>query len=162
MKELKVYRDEGSVDISIIDKYEEEICYKFPKAYKELISKHNALYPEDNIFSYFDEVTEEEEENAIVFYAFDNENLDPLYRDGIVGDFLYIDEDYFQKGVIPFGETGNGDFICFDYRDDLKEGGNPKIVLVHHDAFYDDDKYMISFLANSFEEFVDSLYEDRD
>jgi hypothetical protein len=36
------------------------------------------------------------------------------------------------------------------------------VVLVHHDAFDDNNISMVSFLANSFEEFIDMLYEFKD
>jgi len=158
MQELIIFMDKGIVDISVIEKYEEKLDYKFPKTYKKLISKHNGLRTIKSAFNYFDEVIQKEEGNFVYFYVFDNKNLDSLYCDGIVGDFSSLDENDFYKGVIPFGGTPNGDNICFDYRDDFNTD-SPKIVLVHHDAIDNNGKCMISFLANSFEEFIGLLYE---
>jgi len=162
MKDIKIRRDQGKIEKRIIKEYEKIVGYKFPIHYINLISKHNGLrLKERNTFKYYDEVVKREEENGIYFYAFANENLDPLYCDGIVGDFSYIDENDFPKGVFPFGGTGNGDYICFDYRKDLKTN-NPKIVLLHHDAPDIDNNLIISFLSNSFEEFMDSLYDYKE
>ncbi len=159
MKDVEIYRDEGEVDIKIIEEYEKLIGYSFPKEYKSLLSKHNGLWPERESFLYYDEVYKTEVENGIYFYAFDHKDL-TLYCDSIMGENLFDDGDIPEHLVI-FGETGNGDMICFDYREDIKSD-NPKIVLLHHDAAYDDGSLIISFLSNSFEEFMDSLFEDED
>ena len=158
MQDLKIYRDEGIVNSLLIEGQEQVLGFKFPKVYKELLSKHNGMRLDNDTFKYYDEALQKDEENGIYFYVFKNENLRSNYCSGIVGDFSYLDENDFKEGIIPFGGTGNGDFICFDYRDDLKND-NPKIVLVHHDADDENGNLIISFLGNSFEEFMDSLYE---
>lgn len=158
MNAINILSDEGIINKTIIEGCEKKFGYLFPDKYKNLISKHNGLYPKKDTFKYFDEVIQKDEENGIYFYAFANENLRSNYCDGIVGDFSYLDEEDFEKGIIPFAGTPNGDFICFDYRDNL-ESDNPKIVLVHHDADDENGNLIISFLGNNFEEFMDLLYE---
>ena len=158
MQELKIYRDEGIVNHLIIEDQEQLLGFKFPKVYKELLSQHNGMRLDNDTFKYYDKALQRDEENSIYFYAFANQNLDRLYCSGLVGDFSYLDENDFKEGIIPFGGTGNGDFICFDYRDN-KKSDNPKIVLVRHDADDENGNLIISLLGNSFEEFMDSLYE---
>ena len=43
MQELKIYRDEGIVNPLLIEEQEVILGCKFPKIYKELISKHNGM-----------------------------------------------------------------------------------------------------------------------
>ncbi|MDR1488613.1 MAG: SMI1/KNR4 family protein [Holosporales bacterium] len=62
---------------------------------------------------------------------------------------------YFEERLIPFGDTGGGDFICFDYRN--HDGDNPPIILWTHDVY--DNSKRISFIANNFEEFINMLHE---
>lgn len=157
MQQIEIYRDEGQVDIQIINEYEKIIGYRFPTIYKELLSKYNGLYPQRDTFTYYDEALKRKEENSIYFYCFNHDDLDPLYSDGLIGEYL-DDDDFINTSLIPFGGTGNGDYICFDYSED-KNTDNPKIVVLHHDAPDDDDNLIFSFLGNSFEEFMDSLYE---
>jgi len=157
MQKIEINSDYGQVDIQIINEYEKIIGYRFPTIYKELLLKHNGLYPQRDTFAYYDEAIKREEENGIYFYCFDNDNLDPLYSDGLIGKDL-DDEDFIDTSLIPFGGTGNGDYICFDYSEN-KFTDNPKIVVLHHDAPDDDNNLIFSFLGNSFEEFMDSLYE---
>ena len=64
----------------------------------------------------------------------------------------------FEDGLIPFGENGGGDYICFDYRND-KTTDNPPIVIWNHDMGL---KHRVVFIANNFEEFINMLHEPED
>ena len=68
-----------------------------------------------------------------------------------------------QKKVIAFGISANGDYICFDYR---KCNENPCIILMYHDDFYEDEngdtKMVTGHIADSFDAFLDMLYELSD
>ena len=162
MKNIDILSDEGQIDIKIIEEYSNIIGYKFPKNYIALISNHNGLYlGKRDTFRYFDEVVQKKEENGIYFYFFKENNNYELGDSSSSMVYYLMDNEDFKKGIIPFGGTGNGDYICFDYRDDFKSD-NPKIVLVHHDADDDEGNLVISFLGNDFEEFMDSLYEWQD
>lgn len=162
MKNIDILSDEGQIDIKIIEEYSNIIGYKFSKNYIDLISNHNGLYlGEQDTFRYFDEVVQKKEENGIYFYFFKENNTYELGDSSSSMVYFLMDNEDFQKGIIPFGGTGNGDYICFDYRNNLKSD-NPKIVLVHHDADDDEGNLIISFLGNDFEEFMDSLYEYQD
>ena len=105
--------------------------------------------------------------------------LVPLNFQFFLGVFLYIkilhisediysysciDDEYgYAKKVITFGISANGDYICFDYR---KCNENPCIILMYHDDFYEDEngdtKMVTSHIADSFDAFLDMLYELSD
>jgi len=158
---IKVLSDEGKIQNKIIEEYEKLINYNFPLEYKELLSEHNGLYLINSAFDYYDEVIQKNEGNFIYFYFFKENNKYELGDSSSSMVYFLMDNEDFQKGIVPFAGTPNGDFICFDYRDDLKSD-NPKIVLVHHDADDENGNLIISFLGNNFEEFMDSLYEYTD
>lgn len=61
----------------------------------------------------------------------------------------------FEDGLIPFGENGGGDMICFDYRKNKNTDDSP-IVIWNHDMGLD---HKVVFVANNSEEFVNMLYE---
>ena len=69
---------------------------------------------------------------------------------------------YGIKNLVIFGKCGNGDLICFDYRDDIKSN-EPKIVLVYHDDFVDFDdgtsSMVVNSVANNFDDFLKLLHE---
>jgi len=166
MKKLKVYRDEGPIDISIIEKYEEEIGYKFPKAYKELISKHNGLYPENNAIVFPD--SQDGSASACFVFLTYFENPSESNGDDITRYSLIRDEDNaLRPHTVVFGDTGAGDMIAFDYSDN-PNGDNPRIVFIWHDDWDDDTTEFVDgyrktkFIANSFEEFIDCLVFDDD
>lgn len=63
--------------------------------------------------------------------------------------------DMFPKNIVAFSETGNGDQICFDYRDNPNTD-NPPIVYRNHEADVGQD---VSFVAKDFESFIKMLQE---
>ncbi|MDN5100110.1 SMI1/KNR4 family protein [Aliarcobacter butzleri] len=162
MKKLDIYRDEGIVNEEIIEEYENKIGYKFPIKYKELLSKHNAIRFEQDCFDFLN-IYNQNDERDISFYAFQHSYLDPLYCNGFVGN--QIGDDYFPKELVDFGGCANGDIVCFDYRDNPRTD-NPKIVLVYHDDYIENEDgashMVVNFVANSFEEFIDMLYEYKE
>lgn len=56
-----------------------------------------------------------------------------------------------QNKILPFGSDAGGYFFCFDYRENSTD---PKIVLWIRD---NPEGYDIAYLADSFEEFLNSL-----
>lgn len=156
MKKLGVYRSDGNVDVEIIEIFEKKALIKFPTSYIELISEDNALYPIESSFDYIHPVSKEPDANGISFYGFGDEisSSDRITR------VLNLSE-YGHDKIIIFGRSANGDYICFDYRHDPKTN-NPKVVLMFHDEYGDDNRMLVCPLADSFEEFVDMLYEYKD
>ncbi|WP_032854642.1 SMI1/KNR4 family protein, partial [Pasteurella multocida] len=96
--------------------------------------------------------------SSLSFDSFETkDNIEPM--NNILRQYIYDDEIYGYKNVYSFGYTGNGDFVCFDYRDDPK-GDEPKICIVIHDE-YDEKtgKRLLLPVAENFEAFLDMLYD---
>ncbi|HDR1337412.1 TPA: SMI1/KNR4 family protein, partial [Pasteurella multocida] len=111
---------------------------------------------EPSYISYYDSNNEE----GIVGIGFDSfeTELNPDPQD-IRRQYIYDDPIYGYEHVYSFGSTGEGHFICFDYRDDPK-GDEPKICIVIHDE-YDEKtgKRLLFPVAENFEAFLDMLYD---
>ncbi len=120
------------------------------------MSKHNSVSVEPSYISYYDSNNEE----GIVGIGFDSfeTELNPDPQD-IRRQYIYDDPIYGYEHVYSFGSTGEGHFICFDYRDDPK-GNEPKICIVIHDE-YDEKtgKRLLLPVAENFEAFLDMLYD---
>ncbi|SFO69144.1 SMI1-KNR4 cell-wall [Pasteurella multocida] len=118
------------------------------------MSKHNSVSVEPSYISYYDSNNEE----GIVGIGFDSfeTELNPDPQD-IRRQYIYDDPIYGYEHVYSFGSTGEGHFICFDYRDDPK-GNEPKICIVIHDEYDEKTGKMRLFpIAENFEAFLDSL-----
>lgn len=152
-----IYRDNGEIQKKEINEVESNLSIVFPSMYSEFICKHNVARLEADTFSYSDPNTNGKNSDSI---AFENVEKIPesieLLKLNEVPDW---DENYkFEDGLIPFGENGVGDMICFDYRKD-KKTDNPPIVIWNHDMGLE---HRVVFVAKNFEEFVDMLYEPKD
>jgi SMI1-KNR4 cell-wall len=73
---------------------------------------------------------------------------------------MYLDEDSdptLPKGFVPFALDEQNKWYCFDYR---KSVDSPSIVLINWEAHYEDDPdYVVTFIKESFNELLESLYE---
>lgn len=121
--------------------------FHLPKYYLNILKENDggSLYYD---FAYYDKMFKERMLGGIsILFGLrcgDEENLIYRYKDL---------PDFFPKGLVPFGENGGGNFICFDYRK-VTKGNNPPIVYWIHE--YEDGKN-ISSLANNFKEFIEML-----
>ncbi|HDR1925583.1 TPA: SMI1/KNR4 family protein [Pasteurella multocida] len=153
-RNLEILYDSGEVDLKIIKDVERIFNIRFPQLYIELMSKHNSVSVEPSYISYYDSNNEE----GIVGIGFDSfeTELNPDPQD-IRRQYIYDDPIYGYEHVYSFGSTGEGHFICFDYRDDPK-GNESKICIVIHDE-YDEKtgKHLLFPVAENFEAFLDSL-----
>ena len=52
MEKLSISSDEGLVPIRTIQQFAEDIGVVFPVSYVSLLSKHDHLYPKENIFNF--------------------------------------------------------------------------------------------------------------
>ena len=159
-RHLTVFRDYGDIDKWYIEDFEKRFGYILPDTYKELMLKHNGVRFEEDNFAL------DEERFWTWNFLFDAFGEKELTK----GD--HIDEaqigvshpDYYGiPGLVCIASTGEGDLVCFDYRDELK-GNNPKVVVMIHDEY---DKHedgsitnKVTFVANTFDDFLDMLYED--
>lgn len=159
-----IYRDEGCVDKSVICTVENCQKVKLPYSYSCFIEKHNGARLENDSFDFYDNVHKRDSCESIAFIRAEkiNEDIyDLLHQstDDPDDPDIYKFYKYFDSKLIPFGDTGGGDLICFDYRN--HEGDDPPVVLWCHD-YYDENWNRISFVANNFEEFINMLHEYRE
>ena len=160
MKEFTVFMDEGPINNSLIESFEHNINYCLPFNYKLIITKHNRLRVYEDTFDFVN-IYGNKDNRGLTFLGYGD------IKYGKIEDSLYVsDPQYYGiPNLVAFGECGNGDIICFDYRDDPK-GCNPKVVLVYHDDYITQEdgtiQMVVNFVANSFEEFMDMLYEYKD
>ncbi|MFP8645092.1 SMI1/KNR4 family protein [Priestia aryabhattai] len=61
-------------------------------------------------------------------------------------------------GIYPFGDDIADNHVCFDYRSNSQR---PLIVFIDHELAYENPENGIFFVAHSFEEFINGLYEEE-
>ncbi|WP_428634932.1 SMI1/KNR4 family protein [Sedimenticola sp.] len=156
MKEIKIFHDSGAIDISLISSFENKMNCIFPGNYKKLLSEHNELYPDESNFKFVNAIDGEVDSRDVTFLG---------YGPGVTNasniEWFQDHDVYGRVGVVVIGIAANGDYICFDYRSAPKTD-NPPVVVMLHDYYDDDGKMFICSVADSFEEFMDSLYKPED
>ena len=147
----------GKVSRKFILAIENAIKVILPIHYVDFIVRYNEATLVARIFSYQDPNIHGINSNALHFSNV-KEILQTIknLKSGEEPDWPI--EYRFEDGLIPFGENGGGDYICFDYRHD-KTTDNPPIVIWNHDMGL---KHRVVFVANNFEEFINMLHEPED
>jgi hypothetical protein len=165
LNEVNVLLDYGEIGTEEIKKFENKLEISFPFVYVSFIIKHNGASIFESDFDYPDpNQAGRKNGDSIAFVSFEEteNDIESLLRQTMEdendpGPFKFYH--YFEKWLVPFGENGGGDFICFDYRGNHKTD-DPPIIFWSHDAWNPNDR--ISFIANDFEEFVGMLYESEE
>jgi hypothetical protein len=150
MKSVEVYRDYGSVEVSVIESFEREMNCDLPLEYKKLLTMHNALWLEKRDFVF--QVNGEDDSRDVIFFG---------YGDGLKKSLkieLSQQDECCHESIIVIGESANGDFICFDYRENSATN-NPPVVVMFHDYLDENNKMLICPVADNFEQFLDLLYK---
>lgn len=147
MKKIKIFDDEGPIDIRVIEEFEKDIGYEFPSEYKELVSNHDAACPEECMFQYVYRNQKMESDISFCGYG-DVENSESIIN--------IQQEEYGHEHIIIFGVSSNGDYIGFDFY----ASSYPAVVLLLHDVFDDDDKMVVVSLAKNYNDFVASLKQE--
>ena len=158
LSRLNILRDEGVVCVDIINALENSYNVKLPFNYVQFILKHNGARILDRVFDYKDpNYPDERGSNSIAFVQSERiqKRIDTIQS----GEEPDWDIKYrFEDGLIPFGDNGGGDLICFDYRNN-RNTDNPPIVIWNHDMGLE---HRVVFIANNFEEFINMLHEPKD
>ena len=153
-----ILHDYGKGNRDDIKNIENNYCIRLPTNYVNFILAHNGATLVNDIFDYNDpNYKDGKNADALAFISVEKikyriENI----KSGEEPDWPI--EYRFEDGLIPFGDNGGGDMICFDYRDD-KTTDNPPIVIWNHDMGL---KYRVVFIAKNFEEFINMLHEPED
>ena len=134
-------KTESPVTPSQIDGVELVLGIRFPSRYRELIQEFNGAYGDVN----FPLPDSEFGESMGVWLS-----LLPWDMESIWSSLSAWKEHEIHSRVIPFGEDGGGNWICFDYRG--KE--MPSIVFYFHEVGGDEGLYPV---ADDFDSFVESF-----
>jgi hypothetical protein len=156
-----IYRYRGEIPKKELSLLESNLYVRFHELYFNFIVKHNGARLNNGCFNFYDNSHKRVSSESLAFLNVCQiqEDIDSLLKqstDDPNDSDVFKFYKYFDKKLIPFGETGGGDFICFDYRN--HDGDNPPIVLWIHDI----PEKRISFIANNFEEFINMLHEPED
>lgn len=116
----------------------------FPDAYRTLVREFGGAYGDVDFDVEFPSPGFETCSMGLLL------SLDPCSRDSIWSRMIVWEEYELSPKVIPFGEDGGGNYICFDYR----EANEPKIVFYFHELAGDDG---IMVACSSFERFLENL-----
>ncbi len=162
MKKVVAKWYEQPESMSKIKEIEKEIGYNFPDSYIKLVSTYDSLTPVEEVFDFIN-IYGKPDERDINFCSFKEE-----YKNSFILDEQSNINDLDNFGIpylVVFGFSANGDYVCFDYRDN-PAGNNPKVVLVYHDDYIENEdgtnSMVVNFVANSFKEFMDDLYDYDD
>ena len=153
-----VLTDYGKGHLDFIVNVENCFHVKLPDAYIKFILAHNGASLVNDVFDYDDpNYKDGRNADALAFMKVEAIQLRiDTVKSGEEPDWPI--EYRFEDGLIPFGDNGGGDMICFDYRHD-KTTNNPPIVIWNHDMGFD---HRVVFVANNFEEFINMLHEPED
>ena len=142
---LKEYVGKEPTDEEIKE-IEEELGYKLPQSYIELVKKHNGGTPFATLFR-----NDETSVYITGIYGTDKEKMNSLC--GEIGNELWLNEwGYPGIGVAVADTISAGHNMVFlDYRE-CGKAGEPKVVMINQE-----DDYSIDYLADNFEEFIRGL-----
>ena len=131
---------------NIFDELEIRTNYKYPDDFKSVALKFNGATPKCNTFD-----TKETEGRVFNYLISLNKNKEEMEE--IIWDYFGDSASWVFDGLdwryIPFADDPFGDLICFDRTND-------------HIVFWNHETNEVEEAADSFIEFVDSLYEDED
>lgn len=138
----------GRLTTQEIGYVEDKLGIKFPLDYVEVVSTYNGGFPEPDTF-----IVDSREEmiNNLI-------NL-KVAADYNIFQMIEAVSDRLDVGLVLFGRDAGGNLICFDYR----SGNDPTIVFWDHEIAGNGERdKAISFICNTFTEFLNKLHESED
>lgn len=152
MREVKLLDGNGLITEKRFQEVQNIIGKKLPYSYYSLVTNDDGSTPFPNIFKLVKKNGQYVVSCVGAFLAFN-----PSEYGDIVNEVKHPPE-FFPQNLVPFAEVGNGDYICFDYRQD-PQTDNPSVVYWSHE---DAPEESVSFLAKDFESFLDMLFDDEE
>ena len=149
--------NENKVTIEGIDKFENRNNVVLSNEYKEFLLEYNGGDVDPSSF-YIEEI--DNEDAACKFYGINISKYNYCYDlDRNIEGSSYA-EYFLHDEFIAIACGGGGNEVCLGIKPDSEYFG--KIYYYIHDLGDEDPLENICFLANSFNEFLDLLYEDPD
>lgn len=152
IKNLSQLNELPNLDVEKIQQLETLISYALPQQYREFLLQHNGGYPENQGF----------QDGRVLNYFYG-------YFPNILNEFslqTYLFTNRYPQGTMPIASVGGGDRLLLGLTGDLFG----KIYYWQHDWESDDEDIAnalkpnnyfenVTFIANSFNEFLAMLYE---
>lgn len=132
---------EHPIDSSRIDGAESLLGVRFPGLYRAVLAQHHNAYGDADF------AVPGTEHGASIGHWL---SLGPWDTESIWSYLSTWSEHQLPRSVVPFGQDGGGNCICFDYRSSL----DPTIVLWYHELSGTDG---LTTIAPTFDEFVGLL-----
>ncbi len=133
---------------------EKSLGGKLPKEYKEFMLKHNGGRPIKRFvlsFMEYDPEMNKNFENELEIYSFNKLEDIPNFYDNLFFSEL-IPEHYCP---IVDDSCGNEVLLC------VEKGENyGMIYFANHESFYEDESWVITRIANNFNDFIEALQEN--
>ena len=157
---MLIYKEKLKLQFCLNKTNEERISFiqnsiniKLPKTFINFVRECDGGSPSLCDFEYWDEYKNKIRIDCVGMFL----SLSP--RD--YSDFYHAwlsPPEFFPKDLVAFADTGGGDLICFDYRNNTDDA-NPPIVYWNHESDTGKD---VSFIAKDFETFLTMLKEPND
>lgn len=128
----------------LISEYEEKVCYRFPKDFKDCVKQNNSANPGLEVFiSWYGKRKKKRVLNNL--FSFNKEDRSTIWHyNDWNGKQREWNEDGRMVKYVAFAKDPFGNLICFDKTND-------SIVWIDHETLN------IEFVADSFTEFINSL-----
>jgi len=141
------------VDKESVQKIELELGVQFPADYLEIASQCDGGRPAQNAF------TVQDPELGPVGTSLEALlSLDLRSSSNLLTVYSWL-KDQLPAYIIPFGEDGGSDYVCFDYRSKVyKKGITPKVVYWAHEI---ESQESIIPLSENFAQFLQMLQSPR-
>ena len=140
-----------AVDDEVIGYVEDQLNIRLPPDYIKCVKKNHGGHPVNLSFKYehpYIGVVTSSLAELISFDLHSKYNILKIYK---------MLSDQIPEGIIPFGDDGGGDYMCFDYRS-VNSGERPAPSVVYWSHEVEPEKSII-FLANNFTGFLELMFE---
>lgn len=134
-----IWKYGNKVNLSVFDTIQENFNIVFPKEYKDIVLHNDGATPYPRII------------NGTFINNFIPVNPEETYNISKSCETL---KSNIPTNVIPFAQDAFGNYFCFDFR---KNKSNPSILFYDHET---DNSDSLSFICNSFLEFLELLEEE--
>lgn len=128
----------NSLNKSEINLIENELSVKLPTDFINLITEYNGARPSLISFDIKDE--KEKVFDALIDFS-------PNSKNNVIEIYNRLKKNN-NKKIIPFGEDGFGNYICFQYQN----SENPNVVFFNH------ENNQVKHIADNFKDFIEMLY----
>jgi len=140
-----------AVDEKYIEYTENHLKVKFPESYINCLRQGDQGTFENPLFTFKDPISKEDSKSVVGALI----SFDPACEHNILKKKTFCR--YFNSGVIPIAEVGNGDYICLDYSIPVDNYPDPPVFLLLHKNPW---KYRLGLIAMNFDEFLARLEPD--